>query len=125
MSRRILLAFGLVIILSACASTPEQVDPNAPEACVTIDNREGLGTAAKVYLVSGSQERIRLGEVPMGSRMRHCVQRSNFGGRWYLVIGDEEMEVRVRRSEDFSLHPGDEVMWEVRMNRIHKEGSGA
>jgi hypothetical protein len=134
MSRSILLVFGLVIALSACASTPEQVDPNAQEACVTVDNRRGTGAAGRVFLVSGSQERIRLGEVPMGQQVRHCLRRSEFGGRWHILIeaapestidpANNELNAEPIESPDFSLHARDEVVWDVRMNRIEKRASG-
>ena len=133
MSRSMLLVLGPVIGASACASTGEQLDSGEPEVCITVDNRRGTGAGGRVFLVSGTNERIRMGEVPMGRQVTRCLQRSNFGGRWHILIeaapestidpANNELKARPIQSPDFSLHPGERVAWDVRMNRIRKGGS--
>lgn len=134
MFRSALLAFGLVIAFFACATTAVEVDPNIPETCFTIDNREGGGPAGRVYLVSASRERHRVGEVPMGRQLQHCMRRSNFGGAWYLIVERassdridpalNETRARPILSEAFYITPGDQIVWNVRLNRIRYGGSG-
>ena len=134
MFRSALLAFGLVIAFFACATTAEEVDPNTPETCFTVDNRESGGGAGRVYLVSASGERHRIGEVPMGRQVQHCMRRSNFGGAWYLIVERasadridpalNETQARPIRSEVFYVRSGDQIVWNVRFNRIRYGGSG-
>ena len=134
MSRSMLLASGLVIALCACATTGGEVDPNTPETCFTIDNREGGGPAGRVYLISDSNERIRVGEVPMGRLVQHCLRRSGFGGAFYLIVEQgysdridpalNETRARPIQSEAIYITPGDEITWNVYLNRIRYGGSG-
>lgn len=115
-----------VAAASSCASAPE--DPNAPQACVVIDNRQGGSSAGRVFLVTQARERIRIGEVPVGREVRHCIRRSNFSGEFYLSIeapGADRMDPALnqsrpptRRSDVFFLTPGDEIVWILQTNRI-------
>ena len=134
MSRSTLLASGLVIALCACATTAEEVDPNTPQTCFTIDNREGGGAAGRVYLISDYNERVRVGEVPMGRMVQHCLRRSSFNGAFYLTVEHAasdridpalgQTRSRAIQSEAIYITPGDEIVWNVYLNRIRYGGSG-
>jgi hypothetical protein len=136
MSRSTILASGLVLTLLACATTNEKVDPNTPETCFTVDNREGGGPAGRVYLISAANERIRLGEVPMGRELQRCIRRSGFGGEWHLIVQRassdridpalNETQARPVESQPFYLTPGDHVSWNVHLNwlRYLERGGG-
>ena len=69
------LTLAVSSTLMACASG-QAVDPNTPETCVTVDNSAGGSSAGRVYLVGESRERIRIGEVPLGRTVTHCIRRS-------------------------------------------------
>ena len=145
MSRyRLTLAVAGTFALAGCASTPE--DPNAPQACITIDNTQGGGAAGRISLIKDGREglapgeitelnqfrgeRIRLGQVSMGRTMRHCIRRSALVGNYRVVVEGgssdtiDPTNIRDRNqaplvfSEIFRLNPGDEVEWNVRLNRI-------
>lgn len=112
--------------LAGCASG-QAVDPNTPETCVTVDNTSGGSSAGRVYLVGESRERIRIGEVPMGRSVTHCIRRSSFAGRYQLVIEEGQAsrmdpammqnQPNAFRSEVFTLVPGDHITWDIRTNR--------
>lgn len=154
MSTRALLSAGLAVALAACASGGGlEEDPNAPQACVRVDNTGGGGAAGQVFLVNGNRptagedyrsaggERIRIGEVSMGRQVRRCIRRPAFGGSWYMVVeqvsGDrldpaDRLNPETNRlrgvqdlSESFYLSPGDEIVWNLRLNRISVERIGA
>ena len=113
--------------LTGCASTSE-ADPNIPETCITVDNEVGGSDAGRVFLIGEGRERIRLGEIPMGRSVTHCLRRSTFGGSWQLVIESGlvdrmdpaagQNQPSAFRSPTFNLLPGDRLRWEVRTNRI-------
>lgn len=117
----------------ACATSPE--DMSVPETCVTVDNTMGGGNAGRIFLVgSGGRDRIRIGEVTMGRAETMCVRRSAFGGPWWLVIESgtvDRMDPALRqnsprafRSQEFTLQPGDHLVWDIRLNRITLRASG-
>lgn len=125
----------VALILASCASTGEADDPNIPETCVTVDNTSGGGNAGRVFLVgSRGRDRIRIGEVTMGRMETLCVRRSTFGGPWQLVIESgtvDRMDPALRqnspnafRSQEFTLQPGDHLVWDIRLNRITLRSSG-
>ncbi len=132
MRRTAATVIALAFLALGCASTPE-VDPNTPETCVTVDNTGGGGAAGRVFLVSDSRERIRIGEVPMGRSVRHCMRRTAFSGLYRLVIEEGQVDrmdpalnqnrPRAFRSDTFTLVPGDHLVWDVRTNRIMLEGA--
>ena len=134
MFRSALLAFGLVIAFLACATTVEEADPNVPETCFTIDNSEGGGPAGRVYLISDSNERTRLGEVPMGRQLKRCLRRSSYGGGWHLIVESAssdridpalgELRAKPVQSQDFYITPGDQIEWNVHMNVLRYVGRG-
>jgi hypothetical protein len=134
MSRSVLLAFGLAVSLAACATTSEEADPNAPETCFTVDNREGGGPAGRVYLISAAGGRIRLGEVPMGRQLQRCLRRSSFGGEWHLIVeraSSDRIDPALNQtradpieSQPFYITPGDRIVWNVYLNRLRYMGGG-
>lgn len=96
-----------VAILAACASGggADQVafDPDAPLACIAIDNRRGGGTLERIYLVEASRreggsiaggfatptrrgEGVRVGDAPVGRLTRWCTQNVSLPGRYFLRI---------------------------------------
>jgi len=123
---RLAVLVTLAAAATSCASAPE--DPNAPQACVVIDNREGGGSVGRAFLVTQARERIRIGEVPVGREVRHCLRRSSFDGMFYLLIEDpgadrmdpamRQNQPGARRSDEFFITPGDEVVWILQTNRI-------
>ena len=125
---------SLLVGVAGCASGGVvEEDLNAPQACVRIDNTEGGRLLGRVFLVNiDSRERIRVGEVPMGSQVRQCFRRATFSGPWYLSVEQRETRVGVLRdlqiqadnSEIFYVRPGDEIVWNVRLNRITVEQIG-
>ena len=135
MFRSALLAFGFVIALFACATTAEEADPNVPETCFIIDNSEGGGPAGRVYLISDSNERVRMGEVPMGRQLKRCLRRSGFPGGWHLIVERgysdridpalNQTQASPIQSQDFYITVGDEVVWNVYLNRLrYMRGGG-
>ena len=138
---RTLFSLGLAVSVVACASAPgAEEDLNAPQACISIDNTGGGGTAGRVILVSDSRERIRIGEAPMGRVIDYCFRRSQFSGSWYLVIEqvasdrldpanrvntatDRLIDVQ-EYSETFYITPGDRIVWNVHLDRITVERIG-
>jgi hypothetical protein len=128
----IALALGAAA-LTGCATTSE-ADPSIPETCITVDNQMGGSDAGNVFLIGEGRERIRLGEIPMGRSVTHCLHRSTFGGSWQLVIESglvDRMDPargqnspNAFRSQTFRLLPGDRLIWEVRTNRIMLDTSG-
>ena len=104
---RSLLLLG-VVVTAACASgsggaDQEPIDPNAPFACIMIDNRRGGGTLERIYLVEAPRreggsiaggwatatrpgEGIRVGDAPVGRATRWCTQNVSFPGRYFLRI---------------------------------------
>ena len=148
---RALFSLGLAVSVGACASGPvAEEDPNAPQACVRVDNSGGTGTAGRVFLVNGipddrersarSGERIRIGQVSMGRQLDYCFRRSNFSGNWYLLVeevGADRLDPANRvnidtdllrdvqqTSQTFYLTPGDRVVWNVHLDRITVERIG-
>lgn len=126
------MSLALTMTLLGCASGAK-VDPNTPETCVTVDNSGG-SDAGRVYLIGDSRERIRIGEVPMGRSVTHCLRRSSFAGRYQLVIESGQVDRMdpammqnqpgAFRSEVFTLVPGDHITWDVRLNRTTVTRSG-
>jgi len=132
---RLVAAVALAFGLEACASAP--IDPNAPEACVTIDNTDSGGAAGQVYLIKDRTETIRIGEVPMGRSVRHCIKRAGLTGNYQIEVrapssdridpAEGQTQAATVRSETFRLNPGVEIAWNVRANRIRllRAGGGA
>ena len=99
---RLLLAALVLPALfpAACATTPE--DPNAPRACVVVDNETGSGTHSRIFLVSTlSGWRLGMGEVGMAvlGRVYACTRVSyhkmgwisrGFLDTWRSFFGGEE-----------------------------------
>lgn len=97
-----------VAFSGACASGgggAEQLafDPDAPMACINIDNRRGGGTLERIYLVEASRreggsisggfatatragEGVRVGDAPVGRSTRWCTQSVSLPGRYFLRI---------------------------------------
>ena len=125
---------SLLVGVAGCASGGGvEEDLNAPQACVRIDNTQGGRQLGRVFLVnSDSRERIRVGEVSMGGQLRQCFRRSSFSGPWYLSVEERQRRVGVIRdlqrqgdgSEIFYIRAGDEIVWNVRLNRITVEQIG-
>jgi hypothetical protein len=111
-------------------------DPNAPHACITIDNSEGGGAAVRVYLIRDGGERVRFGEVTIGRTTRECIQRSGLTGTYQIAVfapSAERIDPALGQnqpptvlSQTLGLGPGVEIEWNVRLNRIRliSEGSG-
>ena len=138
---RALFSFGLAFSVGACASgPPAEEDLSVPQACIAIDNTGGGGTAGRVFLVSESQERIRIGEATMGQVLDHCFRRSSFSGNWYLLIEEvasdrldpaDRVDINTdllrdvqERSQSFYITPGDRIVWNVHLDRITVERIG-
>lgn len=127
------LTLAVSSTLMACASG-QAVDPNTPETCITVDNSAGGSSAGRVYLIGESRERIRIGEVPLGRSVTHCIRRSSFAGRYQLVIEEGQAsrmdpammqnQPSAFRSEVFTLVPGDHITWDVRLNRTTMQRGG-
>lgn len=129
--RRVGTVLLTVLALGACASAG---DPNAPETCIRVDNTGGGDHSGRVFMVGATDEvkltgeRIRIGEVPMGRSVTHCMRRSSFLGFYRLIIEDglvdrydpahNEVRPGTYASSLFQLSPGDSLVWEVRTNRI-------
>jgi hypothetical protein len=127
-----LVVAAVCLVGAACASTPE--DPNAPQACVTVDNSRGGSALARVFLVGTDGTRTRIGEVPMGRTVTECIRRSSFSGRYQLVVEEgaadrmdpalNQNQPRALVSESFVLEGGVRLTWDIRTNRIILNSSG-
>lgn len=118
---RTLSAVGLVLA-AACASAgggaeEETLDPDAPLACIAIDNRQGSGTLENLYLVDASRrskegisgnfstavrtgEGVRIGDALVGRVTRFCTQSVALPGTYFI---------RVERAPADNFDPADQV----------------
>ena len=96
------------LLSAACASggggaDQMPIDPNAPIACIAIDNRRGGGTLERIYLVEAPRreggsiaggfatatrpgEGVRAGDATVGRVTRWCTQNVSLPGRYFLRI---------------------------------------
>lgn len=140
-----MVACGAVLV-AGCASASgggqdaQQVDdPNAPQACVIINNRQGGGPAERVFLLTSTRERMRIGNVPMGREERYCFRRTVISGEYQILVerpssdrldpadgtagymsgqGSYANQVKPQRSQIFTLKEGWVVSWDARLNQI-------
>ena len=156
---RLDLAVGAVtlLIVGACASggggaEPAPLDPNAPLACVDVDNRQGGGSMERIYLVDASRrqggsvaggfstarrpgEGTRVGDAPVGRVTRWCTQNVPLPGRYFLRIerpsadnidpAQRQNQAPVQETLDFTLEAGDLWTWDVRRERWSCEPGAA
>jgi len=143
--RRVLLFAVASVISLSCATSAEQMDPNTPETCITIDNQEG-GMLGRVYLASDAHEGIALvrGTIEPGSQARHCVQRTELRENWWLESRDPGLTFQNQKrylrppiyqgrrraspstsvylSPTFYFEPGNDIRWETSKNIIYVNG---
>jgi hypothetical protein len=120
------LALAAAVAGGACASPGTLDDPDAPEACVVLDNTGGSEAAGRALLLSEAGERFSVGEVTIGRSLRQCFRRSTWEGRWWLQIETPSVGAArafgargsPKQSEPFFIDPGDEVTWQVHRDRI-------
>jgi hypothetical protein len=132
------LVLAIVVLAAGCAGA--QVDPDAPQACVVVDNREGTGTQARMFLIGlNDRSRTRMGEVAMGRSTRFCTNRVTLPGSYKVVVeepasdridpatgvagsmtggGVYNNQARPIESPDFFLEPGDVWTWDVKLDRL-------
>lgn len=113
------VAWVAMALSAACASggggAQETIDPNAPFACVDIDNRQGGGTMERIYMVDAQRREggsvaggfrtstrlgdgVRVGDAPVGRVTRWCTQNVALPGRYFL---------RIERTSADNLDPAD------------------
>ncbi len=145
MLRHLVVVASVTALAAACASAP--ADPNAPQACVVVDNSSGGGALGRVYLVEASgisgvrtmsqrdlrtelqrRRRIRIGQVGTGRSQRFCTQNLTLPGTYLVSIEEpsadrmdpaaRQTQPPVRASETFRLEAWDEVTYHVSQDRI-------
>ena len=134
--RRRWICVAAAFMSAGCASVPEVTDPNAPQACVVIDNSRGGGRHSRIFLQGpdgGSSE--LMGEVGPGKTLRLCTRRYGLPRDAVVVIqrpSTERMDPALNqnqprpiRSPEFVLNAWDEWTWEVSLNRLILVQNGA
>lgn len=121
---------GIVAAMApGCATTPE--DSSGPQGCVVVDNSEGSGAQARIFLVSiSSGWRLGMGEVGMGRTHEFCTGRVNIPERVYVLIERPAIGGRVSSmdgnrprpisSQEFVLRLGDVWTWDINLNRLSR-----
>lgn len=139
------------LIAAACASgggggeAAAPIDPDAPLACIAIDNRQGAGAMERIYLVESGRrqggsvsggfatarrpgEGVRVGDAPVGRVTRWCTQSVVMPGRYFLRVerpssdtidpAQNQNQAQVLETQDIVLEPGDLWTWDVRRDRF-------
>ncbi len=121
------------VLSAGCATTQE--DPTAPQACVSIDNREGTGRQSRIFLMGvDTGSRAFIGEVGPGRALRQCVRRNTFPERSYLIIEQPaanttdpargQNQPRPIQSQNFLMEAWDLWTWDVATNRMIRTPNG-
>ncbi len=125
MRRHALLSLSLVILCVGCATSRESF--TGREGCVVVDNSQGTGAQARIFLVSlDSGWRLGMGEVAMGRKLEYCTSRIHQAERVYLLIERPASRGRTmgrgsaRRSQEFVLHYDDVWTWDLDLNRLSR-----
>ena len=117
----------LAALAPGCATTPE--DNSGPQGCVVIDNREGSGAQARIFLVSSTLGwRLGIGEVAMGKTKEFCTGRITSPERVYILIERPAGlgatltpgQQRAIRSRDFVLRTDDIWSWDINRNLLSR-----
>ncbi|NNF38085.1 MAG: hypothetical protein HKN71_05430 [Gemmatimonadetes bacterium] len=137
-----LLCGVTALVTAACASSggsataQQDFDPNAPIACIDIDNRQGGGLLERVFLVGlNSGQRQRIGDAPVGRVTSFCTQSAVFGSAHYILVerpsadnidpARMQNQARAMRTIDFILEDGDRWVYDVRRDRFDCVPNGA
>ena len=111
----------------ACATTPE--DNSGPQGCVIIDNSDGSGAQARVFLISSTSGwRLGIGEVAMGTTKEFCTGRVTIPERVYILIERpastgatmNRNQGRGIRSRDFVLRIDEIWSWDIERNLLSR-----
>jgi len=144
------------VFAASCASAggggEVALDPNAPLACINIDNRQGGGSMERIFLVESSRrqggsveggfstsrrpgEGVRVGDAGVGRVTRWCTQNVALPGRYFLRIerpsadnidpARNQNQARVQETADMVLSAGDLWTWDVRRDRLTRQPGGA
>jgi hypothetical protein len=117
----------LAVLAPGCATTPE--DNSGPQGCVIIDNREGGGAQARIFLISSTSGwRLGIGEVAMGTTKEFCTGRVTIPERVYILIERpatmgatmNRNQGRGIRSRDFVLRTDDIWSWDINRNLLSR-----
>lgn len=121
--------------LRGCATAAPE-SPDAPLACVVVDNTQGAGRHSRIFLV-GEETGTRqfMGEAGAGRILRHCTRRFSLPMNVRVVIerpSNEKMDPAENENQPppidsgpFLLGPWDEWTWDVDADRLTPQVNGA
>jgi hypothetical protein len=128
--RRALTLLALSASATGCATSGSEGVPGGPEACVIVDNSEGNGSQARMFLVSSMDGwRLGMGEVGMGRTLEYCTQRVTSPQRVRIIIerpsnsGQSSLNSgrsQGRASPEFMLRTDDVWTWDLVLNRMSR-----
>jgi len=128
--RRALTLLALSASALGCATSGVGELPGGPEACVIVDNSDGSGAQARIFLVSSMDGwRLGMGEVGMGRTLEYCTQRVTRPERVRIIIerpstaGRSSISSgrsRVFASPEFVLRMDDVWTWDLTLNRMSR-----
>jgi len=134
MGRCLFLAVVLAVWSPGCATTQE--DPNAPQACVVVDNSQGAGRHSRIFLIGvETGTRQFMGEVGAGQTLRYCTRRSTHPERMRVAIerpSNENMDPAENQNQpppiqsgSFLMSPWDVWIWDVDADRLVQHPNAA